>query len=776
MKLFDFQEQAVKKVLQFLRKAIEIKKKFGDADVDPFVVAWSSNSTKYSSLRSPQGQNIPNVCISVPTGGGKTLIGLSCVAQLIEQVYSDTNFCLWLVPNDAIYAQFRSRLEREGYYSDLDALRGRKVVIKTLESNFTIDDRRPDEICVLLLTYQSLIRAEKARRLNIFKPRDDLSFLLELPEFSGSVPSLFEFIKFSRPLVVVDEAHRIYTVLGRSFLSELNPAMILELTATPKAIESSMGLIEPNIIFTATGSDLINNQLIKHPINYVTFKNYSIKELLREVIKQQTYLEQLADDEGISIIPKVLISAQFTDRKFSGVDSSVYAVRKHLVDLGVSADFIKIKSSSNDEIASIPDLDDHSVEVRYLLTKRALMEGWDCKSVYLVVLINQIGADITNIQLVGRGLRQPYQYYFPKQSLNAISVLTNSSKHSQSINKLKSFLEEKGLSDLGISSASASAKAGEKDVVFKLKAGGWNKFIPQIIVKDRKKLLSTLDNESFRHLDGLDCIDRNEGYDSVDDKEVLSSVIDLKTAKSAAWQSQPYILSEKSSYDDLLLWFCEVIHPLFPNAMSAYNFLDRQLKLWMKQGVNTSQICTKKEGIVHLIKAYIEESHRNAITSTYIKCAQKGLLSIELNKKGKLLPKEISYKVSNTEQYEQPFEKNIYGNVPKYIFNGQELEFADLIDSLSISGWVRNDRYNVNICYDSLISKIYPDFIVFDKRSPKITVVIIETKGAHLIDSEDTKRKTSLFNVLNSIAPQNINFIIGTFEYCTGKLKQNFSR
>ena len=83
--------------------------------------------------------------------------------------------------------------------------------------------------------------------------------------------------------------------------------------------------------------------------------------------------------------------------------------------------------------------------IAFIITKTALMEGWDCKSVYAVVLLNEVGATQTTVQLVGRGLRQPERHYFADQSLNELHVLTNSQRHHEAVTVLKEFLENQGL-------------------------------------------------------------------------------------------------------------------------------------------------------------------------------------------------------------------------------------------------------------------------------------------------------------------------------------------
>ena len=56
---------------------------------------------EYILRKTASGEPIPHVCLKVPTGGGKTLLGVEAVRRL----KIGTGFLLWLVPTRAIYTQ-----------------------------------------------------------------------------------------------------------------------------------------------------------------------------------------------------------------------------------------------------------------------------------------------------------------------------------------------------------------------------------------------------------------------------------------------------------------------------------------------------------------------------------------------------------------------------------------------------------------------------------------------------------------------------------------------
>ena len=132
---------------------------------------------------------------------------------------------------------------------------------------------------------------------------------------------------------------------------------------------------------------------------------------MAEVVGLRNKIAEKAQAAGQTLQPKVLVSVEYTGRKRAGERHSVDEITNILNELGVAEEQIVIKSSERDQLGE-RDLDDPLEPAQFVLTKTALVEGWDCKSVYIIVLLNNIGARLTNAQIVGRGLRQPRQSYF----------------------------------------------------------------------------------------------------------------------------------------------------------------------------------------------------------------------------------------------------------------------------------------------------------------------------------------------------------------------------
>ncbi len=77
----------------------------------------------------------------------------------------------------------------------------------------------------------------------------------------------------------------------------------------------------------------------------------------------------------------------------------------------ISAEQVAIKTSQKDELKEVDEaggLLSRDCPIRYIITKQALQEGWDCSFAYILTILTNPGSKSALTQLVGRILRQPY--------------------------------------------------------------------------------------------------------------------------------------------------------------------------------------------------------------------------------------------------------------------------------------------------------------------------------------------------------------------------------
>jgi type III restriction enzyme len=75
----------------------------------------------YIARRDGLERPVPNVCLKIPTGGGKTLLGTLAIERISAEYFKkQTGFVLWIVPSDAIYSQtWRAFANREHAYRQM---------------------------------------------------------------------------------------------------------------------------------------------------------------------------------------------------------------------------------------------------------------------------------------------------------------------------------------------------------------------------------------------------------------------------------------------------------------------------------------------------------------------------------------------------------------------------------------------------------------------------------------------------------------------------------
>ena len=152
----------------FPAKAWEVMKNAGQLPL-------SRAAISYSPRTSGHGQPVPNATLKVPTGGGKTYLACASLSRIFGR-YLSTNagFVLWIVPNEAIYAQTVKALRdrQHSYRQTLDRAAAGKV--KILEKGDPLNRADVDaNLCVMVLMLQSSNR-QNQDTLKLFQDRGDV--------------------------------------------------------------------------------------------------------------------------------------------------------------------------------------------------------------------------------------------------------------------------------------------------------------------------------------------------------------------------------------------------------------------------------------------------------------------------------------------------------------------------------------------------------------------------------------------------------------------------
>jgi type III restriction enzyme len=147
-------------------------------------------------------------------------------------------------------------------------------------------------------------------------------------------------------------------------------------------------------------------------------------------------------------------------------------VREHLIKvMGIAADQIAVKTSEKDELKEVDDvggLFSRDCKIRYIITKQALQEGWDCAFAYVLTILTNPSSKNSLTQLVGRILRQPYARKTHVRELDESYVHCFQQKANKLLENIRDGFAQEGLGDLK-GHITAETEHGEEEVISKIR-------------------------------------------------------------------------------------------------------------------------------------------------------------------------------------------------------------------------------------------------------------------------------------------------------------------
>src|SRR3989344_1670335 len=398
MKLKRYQENAIEKLEEFfeLTKKLKPKLAFHELTEEKYNHEWFGD--------------IPFVCIRIPTGGGKTLVGCKAIERIMStalQNKMDTGIVMWFVPSDSIKTQTLKKFKdlKDFHYEMLNDSFDTKFKVFSNEEALTItpEDVR-NNLCIIVASLDAFRKDAKIQnKYKVYKENGSLmDHFQNLKDDSalekdktGVINSLANVIRKNNPLIVIDEGHHTQTDLSVQFLSDLRPSFILEFTATPR--DGS------NVLIHTSASELKIEQMVKIPI--VLESRTQWEQVVADGINKRDELEKRAKKlKGEYIRPIALLQAQPKSNVRATI--TVEQLKQFLLDRNIPEEQIKIKTSEADELEGT-DFFSKKCEVRYILTVNALAEGWDCSFAYVLISVANLGAKIAVEQIIGRVIRMP---------------------------------------------------------------------------------------------------------------------------------------------------------------------------------------------------------------------------------------------------------------------------------------------------------------------------------------------------------------------------------
>ena len=729
----------------------------------------------YISRTAASGEPIPHVCLKVPTGGGKTLLGVAA----LERIKRDTGFVLWIVPTRAIYEQTRQafRTREHPYRQMLEHMSGGRVKLLQKTDRFTRQDTE-HYLCIMLLMLPSANRQKNKEFLKIF--RDSSGYMSFFPEQDDAAAnatlsehhpdleknatgdwvkqSLINVLKLFRPTVILDEAHKAYGPNNQNnqefvkSVNRLNPRFVLELSATPK-----IGI--SNILVNASGRDLQDEEMIKLPIEIHSFSNSDWEHTLAKTQEKLDELEsaaqKLQDRENRHIRPIALVRVERTGAKQRG-QGKIHSedAREYLIqNLAVPENHIRIQSSERKELAG-EDLLSETSEVRWIITKDALKEGWDCSFAYLLALLDNTTATTAITQMVGRVMRQPHARRIAQgDALNQCYIYCYNQVVGKAIKGVKAGLENEGLTGLGDFVHGHGEGDAPKPTTVK-RRGKYRPlkiFLPQVLHKaGRTWRPIDYDRDILSAID-WDTIDAGAAV-NLDDRDIIQEIKTTVDIQGQVNASERIPDSEKRLSVD---YFVRRLVDKVPNPWQAARMAEGFIQTHKNRKHDESKLLNNRIYLSEELRRRVNKAMDDEAEVVFREKVGRNVIRFHLETDQRLdysLNQSLEVLVSRQERALQgahgtPIQQSLFKPVYESGFNRLEKNFALYLDeSNAIYWWHRIAARQAYYLQGWRRQRVYPDFVACQKDNGKL--LILETKGIHLKGSEDTSYKKKLLDTL----------------------------
>lgn len=726
MELKKYQNTALDKLEEFLQ---ELKK------VGPKYAFMGITQEPY---KSDFFGEVPFVCMKIPTGGGKTLVGCHAVQKIMSTVLQnklDKGIIMWFTPSEAIKSQTLKKFKdrKDWHRRMLDESFDNNVKVFSNEEALSI--RKEDvanNICIIISSLDAF-RKEKTLQ-NKYKVYQENGALLDHFQNIGEpdtlerdientiINSLANVVRLGSPIIVVDEGHKTQTQLSIEFLKELNPSFIIEYTATPRA--------GSNILVDIHSSELKSEEMVKIPIVLESATQW--QKSVEEGIRKQKDLEKAAKKLGNEYIrPIVLIQAQPQSKVSNNV--TVDHIKDFLLEMKIDPEEIAIKTSEKNEIEGV-DLFSRKCKIRYIITVSALAEGWDCSFAYVLVSVANLGAKIAVEQIIGRILRMPNARKKEIEELNRSYVFASARNFNEAAGQIISGLEENGYSKYDF----VSGEQEKQDYLLEIgKAVQADLKVPLMAFEDTKLSFEDLIGEDFElskqnHEFEFDIHYDNDGRAIIDIKDNDEWIKGAQLSLNLGYEDRNYTKEELIQWLDKKLRF-----PLLEKSDKVAflnKAIDYQLSKW-----TLTELSVNRYLLLDKLNNVIDQLLENFAKNNFDLLLKNNVISV---KPFEAFPETINLK----QIVPQEFNKNLYKNIDK--LNKEEQDFVDRLDLdtlPNIKFWVRN-REKIDPFYIQgwKKGKFYPDFIAVTEAG---NIIALEWKGEDRVSSEDTKYKEEIAKV-----------------------------
>ena len=746
----------------------------------------AATAGEYVNRTDEANRPIPHICFKVPTGGGKTLIA----AAALERLPWHRGLVLWVVPSKAIYDQTKAALwdKQHPYRKMLNRASAGRVKMLEKEDTFNRDDIA-NYLCVMLLMLPAANRQKGKEFLRMFRDSGRYpSFFSDIDDAFGNTEmlneypdlechterglikqSLFNVFKLLRPVVVLDEAHKAYGARNREAneefaksINRLDPRMVIELSATPNRGIS-------NLLVDIGGPDLKKEEMIKLPVQVTSFPNaewqLTLSQAADELERLDAEARSFENSTGRYIRPIAVVRVERTGRdQRDGERIHAEDVREYLTqNLRVPSDAVRVKSAENDELGRENLLSEFS-QVRWIITKSALMEGWDCPFAYLLVMLDNTQAQRAITQLVGRVMRQPHAQRTGSELLDQCYVYCNNTDVGTVVTQVKNGLESEGLTGLGdeVMDASDFQQGSEgqetetQSVQRREQFQNQCIYLPMVLHKNGDNWIRlNYQAHILPHIDWSAIKPPDPSASAPQSVRRQSATVDVDESPPVFHTEQEPFIEKKISISD----FARRLSDIMPNLWQAARIAAQMHKRLRTDGETEESIYDQRSYLAHVLREHVKSEVEKQAEQVFRRKLEQGEIRFDLETQEPNYRMVDSYEIQvhsndrQLERYGEPVQLSLFEKVFEQQFDSElEKKFAYYLDEeLALQWWHRVAARQRGEYYVQgwKRGRIYPDFVAMANEIGDVThVLIFDTKGEHLAGNLDTEYKRKVLETL----------------------------
>jgi type III restriction enzyme len=668
--------------------------------------------------------------LSSITGSGKTAI-LAQAMNEISAVSGTAPVVLWLSKGKVVVRQAYANLDTGGRYRHLLG----NASVSLLADYDPADVEAAVVPSVFFATVGTFNNKDKANgSLRIFRAEVDTT-----QSTTWDALKLRKATDGSRrPLIVVyDEAQNL-SDQQTDLLLELEPDAFLLASATLRfPARFSSEVIEPllsnmsagELTTTIPSSAVVESGLVKSTLSLLGI-NSPMEETISQMILEYESVVAEAEELGTSFTPKAIYvcntnvvaddAQRLDDPKlpFAQRQAPPILIWRHLTenlgikpaDIAVYSDLRTHKDSPLPDGFNLFDGGDGDYEsftagdFKHIIFNLALQEGWDDPACYFAYIDKSMESTVQITQVIGRVLRQPEAQHLSKPRLNTAQFYVRVDRN----DTFKSVVDEvrKGLGGTApavqiVTTAPGKARPVELSPREELE-------VPKAAIDN-----SAAQHEVAKVIDALsDYSDSTTNTSAIGRRRIVQQEIGSTDAVDGEWEEIELQANQVSAR-----WvFRREVSRRYRPAITVMN--TDGPKFDVRVGFGS-----------HAYTHIVDTAER----------AVSAYLDATVIKQQKPNPYRIGTTLARPDEI-VPFENSLHEGYDG--LNPLELEFAAALDTLGLP-WARNlpkTGYGIPLITTGPTVMFYPDFLLWHGD----TVLCLETKGEHLVDTDAGRKLLSI--------------------------------